>query len=102
MKVKCLVPKRLQTQETIRRYQNIDKIIAKVLHKKPQYRELLTEKFDKILVHKFWGYVIFALILLLIFQSVFFLAEYPMNWIDSFFPLVCQFLPKEKSSRGSD
>ena len=28
---KCLVPKRLQTQETIRRYQNIDKIIANVL-----------------------------------------------------------------------
>ncbi|MBW8362558.1 MAG: ferrous iron transport protein B [Kaistella sp.] len=82
---KCLVPKRLQTQETIRRYQNIDRIIAKVLSKKPQFKELLTEKLDKILVHRFWGYFIFAAILLLIFQSVFFLAEYPMNWIDSIF-----------------
>ncbi|MGA9213364.1 ferrous iron transport protein B [Kaistella sp.] len=83
--VKCLVPKRLQTQETIRRYQQIDKIIAKVLSKKPQFKELLTEKLDKILVHKIWGYLIFALILLFIFQSVFFLAEYPMNWISDFF-----------------
>ena len=83
--VKCLVPKRLQTQETIRRYQEIDKIISKVLSKKPQFKELLTEKLDKVLVHKFWGYFIFGLILLIIFQSVFFLAEYPMNWISDFF-----------------
>ena len=83
--VKCLVPKRLQTQETIRRYQEIDKIISKVLSKKPQFKELLTEKLDKVLVHPFWGYVIFGLILLIIFQSVFFLAEYPMNWISDFF-----------------
>ena len=66
--VKCLVPKRLQTQETIRRYQNIDKIIAKVFSKKTQFKELLTEKLDKILVHQFWGYVVFAAILLFIFQ----------------------------------
>lgn len=83
--IKCLVPKRLQTQETIRRYQNIDKIIGKVLSKKPQFKELLTEKLDRVLVHKVWGYLIFALILLIIFQSVFFLAEYPMNWISEFF-----------------
>lgn len=83
--VKCLVPKRLQTQETIRRYQNIDKIIAKVLSKEPQFKELLTEKLDRVLVHKVWGYVIFGAILLFMFQSVFFLAEYPMNWISDFF-----------------
>ena len=86
--VKCLVPKRLQTQETIRRYQNIDKIISKVLSKKIQFKELLTEKLDKVLVHQFWGYIIFGAILLFIFQSVFFLAEYPMNWISDFFLLL--------------
>lgn len=83
--LKCLVPKRLQTQETIRRYQNIDKIISKVLRKKPEFRELITEKLDKILVNPVWGYVIFALILLTIFQAVFFVAQYPMDWIDSLF-----------------
>ncbi|KIA84586.1 iron transporter FeoB [Kaistella solincola] len=83
--VKCLVRKRLQTQETIRRYQEIDKIIGKVLAKKPQFKELLTEKLDKILVHPIWGYAIFGLVLLVIFESVFFLAEYPMNWISEFF-----------------
>ena len=82
---KCSVPKRLQITETVRRYQNIDKITAQITEKKPQLKELLTEKLDKVLVHKFWGYVVFLLILLMIFQGVFFLAEYPMTWIEDFF-----------------
>lgn len=88
---KSLVPKRLQVQETVRRYQHADKILSDVISKKPQFKELLTEKLDKVLVHKFWGYVVFLLILLIIFQSVFFLAEYPMNWIDSFFSWLAAF-----------
>lgn len=88
---KCIVPKRLQTQETIRRYQNIDKTVQKVVSKTPQFKELFTEKLDKLLVHKFWGYVIFGAILLLIFQLVFFMAEYPMNWIDSGFVWLSEF-----------
>ncbi|MBS1572892.1 MAG: ferrous iron transport protein B [Bacteroidetes bacterium] len=83
--VKCLVPKRLQTQETIRRYQTIDKTIAKAIVKKTDFKILLTEKLDKVLVHKFWGYAIFVLILLLIFQMVYYLASYPMDWISNFF-----------------
>lgn len=89
--VKSLVPKRLQVQETVRRYQNVDKILANIISKQPQFKELLTEKLDKILVHKFWGYVVFLLILLIIFQSVFFLAEYPMNWIEEFFSWLSAF-----------
>lgn len=88
---KSLVPKRLQVQETVRRYQNIDGILSNVISKKPQFKELLTEKLDKVLVHKFWGYVVFMMILLIIFQSVFFLAEYPMNWIDEFFAWLSAF-----------
>ena len=88
---KCLVPKRLQTQETIRRYQNIDKIISQVLRKEAKFKELLTEKLDRVLVHPFLGYIVFASILLLLFQSVFFLAEYPMNWIDDLFVWMASF-----------
>lgn len=87
---KKLIPKRLQTQETIRRYQNIDKIISQVIIKKKQLKELLTEKLDKILLHKVWGYVIFGIILLFIFEMVFLLASYPMDWIDTFFGYLSQ------------
>jgi len=91
---KSLVPKRLQVQETVRRYQSVDKILANVISKKAQFKELLTEKLDKVLVHKFWGYVVFLLILLIIFQSVFFLAEYPMNWIEDSFSWLAAFTGK--------
>ena len=50
--VKCLVPKRMQVQETIRRYQNIDKILPEFFSKKKQEKKLLTEKLDKILRNK--------------------------------------------------
>ena len=88
---KCMVPKRLQVQETIRRYQQIDVYMAEALVKKPQFKELLTEKLDKVLVHPILGYFIFGIILLTIFQSVFFIAEYPMNWIDATFAWLSQY-----------
>ena len=88
---KCMVPKRLQVQETIRRYQQIDGYMSQIISKKPQFKELLTEKLDKVLVHPILGYLVFALILLMIFQSVLFIAEYPMNWIDGSFAWLSQF-----------
>lgn len=83
--LKSVNPKRIQVQETVRRYQLADKMLQGIISKKQNAKELLTEKLDKVLVHKFWGYIIFLLVLLIIFQSVFFLAEYPMNWIDGLF-----------------
>ncbi len=88
---KSLVPKRLQVQEVVRRYQNIDSILSNVISKKPQFKEVLTEKLDRVLVHPILGYVVFIGILLVIFNSVFFLAEYPMNWIDDFFAWLSAF-----------
>lgn len=41
-----------------------------------------TTNADKILLHPVWGYVIFGLILFTIFQSLFALAAFPMDWID--------------------
>lgn len=79
---KCLIPKRLQTQETIRRYAQTDKILPQLITKTPDRRTLFTEKLDRVLVHPFWGYVVFAALLLVIFQLVFFMASYPMDWID--------------------
>ena len=89
---KSIVPKRLQTQETVRRYKNIDTTVQKVVSKTPQLKELITERLDKVLVNKFWGYIVFAAVMLVIFQMVFFMAEYPMNWIDSGFVWLSDFI----------
>ena len=82
---KNIIPKRLQTQETIRRYQHIDTLLKDIISDKNANKSLLTEKLDKFLVHPFWGYIIFALILYFIFEMVYFFASFPMDWIDGIF-----------------
>ncbi len=41
----------------------------------------LAEKVDRVLLHRFWGYVIFFGVMMLVFQGVFAWAQAPMNWI---------------------
>ena len=43
---------------------------------------MFTEKLDNVLLHRRWGYLILLTVLFLLFQSVFWLAQYPMDWID--------------------
>lgn len=77
--------KRLQQKETVKRYQFINNIL-----KKGQTIDLSTAKdlrikLDRILTHKVWGYLIFFVILLAIFQAIYDWAELPMDLIDSTF-----------------
>jgi len=52
--------------------------------KQGKYKEnKLSDKIDKILTHKFWGFPIFIFFMWVMFQSTFSLGEYPMNWIDN-------------------
>ena len=39
---------------------------------------------DKILLHPIWGALVFLVIMYLVFQSVFTISAYPMDWIDLF------------------
>lgn len=75
-------PDRFQSNETIKRYEDIAKNISQVVVTQGIPKETLSEKIDHVLLHKIWGYVIFLGVLFLIFQSVFVLAEYPMDKID--------------------
>lgn len=73
-----------QTKETVNRYKILGAIADESIRKKDdQPRETFTQKLDKVLLHPIWGYASFFAILFLIFQSIFSLAEYPMDWIDS-------------------
>lgn len=75
----------LQARETIERYRIADEV-CKTAYKKVaiqrKYYNRFAEKIDTLLLHPFWGYVLFLLILLLIFQAVFAWAKFPMDFID--------------------
>jgi ferrous iron transport protein B len=76
----------LKSKEIVERYRVIDELIQGVIiSSSDKKRNTLSSKFDKILIHKLWGIIIFALLLLLVFQAVFTLAQYPMDWIDQGF-----------------
>lgn len=70
----------LQVSETMNRYAAVDEIIAKVLS--GFSKETLSEKVDKFLTHKVWGYLIFFVIMFVMFQAIFAWASYPMDLID--------------------
>lgn len=83
--------KKFQHKEVVYRYQIINTILKDTYTINRIEGSDLRGKLDRILTHKIWGYVIFALILLVIFQSVFTWASIPMDWIDSGFAQLANF-----------
>ncbi len=77
--------KRMQQKETIKRYQFINEVLKTGQHIDVAKAKDFRSKLDRVLTHKFWGYIIFASILLLIFQSIFDWSSVPMDLIDSAF-----------------
>ncbi|WPY98833.1 ferrous iron transport protein B [Christiangramia sp. OXR-203] len=77
--------KRLQQKETILRYQFINGVLKETMTVDKNAATDLRSRFDRILTHKVWGYVIFFGILLLIFQAIYSWSSYPMDMIDAAF-----------------
>jgi ferrous iron transport protein B len=75
------IPSKFQTWETMMRFGAISELQKEV--QRTKNTEITTSWLDKILLHKVWGYVIFAFILGSVFQSVFVLANYPADLIDA-------------------
>ncbi len=75
-----------QARETIARYAFINEVLAgSMIRKSSIKRNSLSNKIDEILTHKVWGFLIFFMLLLLIFQAIFSWSEYPMSLIESLF-----------------
>ncbi len=72
-------------KEIIRRYKIINDFYNKIFRQAEGKDAGFSGRLDQILLHPFWGYTIFFIILFLLFQSVYQFAEYPMDLIDSFY-----------------
>ena len=82
-----------QAEEILQRYSRIRYIMQQTVSEPdPLQKSLFTEKLDNILLHRRWGYIILLVVLFLLFQSVFFLASIPMDWIDIGFASVSNWL----------
>ena len=79
-------PTKTQAEEIMQRYGRIKHIMQQtVIEADPLQRTLFTEKLDNVLLHKYWGYLILLSVLFLLFQSVFWVAQYPMDAIEWIF-----------------
>jgi ferrous iron transport protein B len=90
--------KHFQHKEAIYRYQVIHEILKKTYQVDRAKGSDLRGILDRILTHKVFGYVIFAVVLMLIFQSVYAWASIPMDWIDTTFAQLSEYTKSQMPS----
>lgn len=76
----------VQAKEITQRYARIRNIMQQnVVEADPKEKQIISDRLDRILLHRVWGYAILAVVLMLLFQSIFWLASYPMDAIEWIF-----------------
>jgi ferrous iron transport protein B len=86
-------PTKTQAEEIMQRYGHIKHIMQQtVVEADPLQKALFNERLDDVLLHRRWGYLILMVVLFLLFQSVFWVAKYPMDGIEWVFGQLGGFL----------
>ncbi len=68
------------------RFAEVQRLCAEVLERRDataDSKRPFVDRLDSVLTHQIWGWLIFISVMGILFFSIFTLAEYPMNWIDS-------------------
>lgn len=74
---------RIQADEILQRYGRIKQIMQHTVSEPdPLQKTLFTERLDNLFLDRTWGYIILLGVLFLLFQSVFWIAQFPMDAID--------------------
>jgi ferrous iron transport protein B len=80
---------KVQAEEIMQRYKKINVIMNQcAVIDSPMKKMVASERMDKVLLHPVWGNMILLAVLFLLFQSIFWLAKYPMDWIENGFALL--------------
>lgn len=82
-----------QQQDTEQKFQEINALIKNcVLQDSSLQMRRKVTRLDTLFVHPIWGYSIFLVVLLALFQLIFTLASFPMDLIDSLFGSLSAYL----------
>jgi ferrous iron transport protein B len=74
-----------QVDETMMRFDQFSPLLRRYLTHQQEGGSSISQQLDRILTHRIFGPIIFFLIMLLIFQSIYAWATYPMDAIDWIF-----------------
>lgn len=80
-----LKPVKLQSADIQGRYEKISRIVKDSVSLSAKNKGSAVERLDTWFLHGTWGYLIMLTVLFIMFQAVFWIAEYPMGWIESGF-----------------
>lgn len=82
-----------QEREVELRFQKIKALLPEVVtHQEIDRKNFEVSILDKLLTHRVYGYLLFAAILLIIFQCIFYFASLPMDFIDASFGSLSSYL----------
>ncbi|MEY3178537.1 MAG: ferrous iron transport protein [Bacteroidota bacterium] len=74
---------KIQAEDIQKRYKRIRTIVKNAVEENTlEKRKLFSDKLDYFFLHRTWGYLIMGVVLFILFQSVFWIAEYPMTAIE--------------------
>ncbi|MBS1628767.1 MAG: ferrous iron transport protein B [Bacteroidetes bacterium] len=78
--------RKVQAEEVVKRYARIQNVMAQsVAEESPIAKTLRSERMDKYLLHPLWGNLILLVVLFLLFQCIFTLAQFPMDLVEQGF-----------------
>ena len=75
---------KIQAEDIQLRYKKIRQVMLKSVEEQSiEKRKMFSERLDHFFLHRTWGYLIMGVVLFILFQSVFWVAEYPMSLIET-------------------
>jgi ferrous iron transport protein B len=72
-------------RDTQNRYMILNRLVRSVTSGPDELSFPKWDKFDRFITHPVFGYLTFLAILFIVFQAIFTIAAYPMDWIDAAF-----------------
>lgn len=69
--------------EAVARYGWVGRVLEGVITRPASRPQSLGDRIDRVLTHRVWGTLFFLLMMVVVFQSVFRLAAWPMEWIEA-------------------
>ncbi|MBS1647143.1 MAG: ferrous iron transport protein B [Bacteroidetes bacterium] len=80
-----------ESRDLLFRFEKIKKILLDCVQYSSVRKDLkTTDRLDRLITHPFWGFIIFLAVLFIMFQSIFYLAEFPMQWIETAFSFITE------------
>ncbi|MBL7825295.1 MAG: ferrous iron transport protein B [Saprospiraceae bacterium] len=83
---------RYQVDETLDRFDRFTPLVHRTILQPPAVAKTPTDRIDAVFTHRWAGPVLFFATMLLLFQAIFEWSVYPMDWIESGFSTLNEFL----------